>query len=295
MNARTLRLPLAVLFTALLILAAQSQPPAVRELAPGVFFWQGDHLLKQPANCTWVIFKDYVLVIDANFPGPAREIIPLIRKTTNKPIRFVFDTHWHGDHTGGNQVYVEAGAAIVCSQACDEELRTKGLKAAARLEPATITFPDRLVFDDGTHRIELTRMGPAHSKGDAVAYLPKEKVLASGDLCVNWTWGNNVGDPDADYDNWIRVLDNLAQWDIRTLVPGHGSLGTTATLRAQRAYLADMQAQVRAGLKANQTAEQLSKQIDLSKHGSFGVNADQNAGSIRAMTRNAGLRAPLAP
>ena len=292
MKARVLP---AALFTALLFLAARAQNNPVRELAPDVFFWQGDHLLKQPANCTWVVFNDYVLVIDANFPGPAREIIPLIHKTTNKPIRFLFDTHWHADHTGGNPVYTQEGAAVVCSQPCGEELRTKGQKASPKLQPPGITFPDRLVFDDGTHRVELTLMGPGHSRGDAVAYLPKEKILASGDLCVNWTWGNNVGDPDANYDNWIRVLDNLAQWDIRTLVPGHGSLGTAATLRAQRAYLADMQAQVKAGLKAGRMPEQMAKEIDLSKHGSFGANAEQNAGSIRAMTRNAGLRASLAP
>jgi glyoxylase-like metal-dependent hydrolase (beta-lactamase superfamily II) len=180
---------------------------------------------------------------------------------------------------------VEAGAAIVCSTPCDEELRTKGRKVAQPAVPASITFPDRMVFDDGTHRVELTRLGPAHSKGDAVAYLPKEKILASGDLCVNWKWGNNVADPDADYDNWIRVLDTLAQWDIGTLVPGHGSLGSVETLRGQRAYLADMQALVRSGVKAGKSADQLAKEIDLSKHGSFGVNPDSNAGSIRAMYR----------
>jgi glyoxylase-like metal-dependent hydrolase (beta-lactamase superfamily II) len=280
------RCALIAVFTALVYIAARGQGSAVRQLAPDVYFWQGDHELKQPANCTWIVFKDYVLVIDANFPGPAREIIGLIHKTTDKPIRFLFDTHWHGDHSGGNGVYAETGAAIVCSSPCDEELRTKGQKAATPAVPASITFPDRMVFDDGTHRVELTRLGPGHSKGDAVAYLPKEKILASGDLCVNWKWGNNVADPDANYDGWIRALDNLAQWDIRTLVPGHGSLGSVETLRAQRAYLADMQAQVRSGRKAGKSADQLAKEIDLAKHGSFGVNAEANAGSVRAMYRN---------
>jgi cyclase len=282
---RGLRAALLVVFTALVYVAARGQGTAVRQLAPDVYFWQGDHEKKQPANCTWVVFKDYVLVVDANFPGPAREIIELIHKTTDKPIRFLFDTHWHGDHTGGNGVYVEAGAAIVCSAPCDEELRTKGRKVPMPAVPASITFPDRMVFDDGTHRVELTRLGPGHSKGDAVAYLPKEKILASGDLCVNWKWGNNVADPDADYDNWIRALDNMAQWNIGTLVPGHGSLGGVETLKAQRAYLADMQAQVRAGIKAEKSADQLAKEIDLSKHGSFGANAEGNANSIRAMYR----------
>src|SRR5256712_43645 len=201
------RLTLVCLFTALIFIAARSESPVVRELAPGVFFWQGDHVRLVPANCTWIVFKDYVLVIDANFPQGAKEILPLIGKTTSKPIRFLFDTHWHLDHSAANSMYVEAGAAIVCSAACAEELRTKGAKTRTPPEPASITFADRMVFDDGAHRVELTRMGPAHSKGDAVAYLPKQKILVTGDLCVNWTWGNNVADPDADHDNWIRALD----------------------------------------------------------------------------------------
>jgi cyclase len=279
------RLAMLCPFTVLVFVAARSEGPAVRELAPGVFFWQGDHVRKVPANCTWVVFNDYVLVIDANFPQGAREIMPLIRKSTSKPIRFLFNTHWHLDHPAANRMYVEVGAAIVCSTACAEELRTKGAKTGTPPEPASIAFADRMVFDDGAHRVELTRMGPAHSRGDAVAYMPKEKILVSGDLCVNWTWGNNVGDPDADYDNWIRALDELAQWDVTTLVPGHGDLGTTATLRGQRAYLADMQEKVRAGLKAGKTPDQLVNEIDLSRHGSFGVNAEHNGGSIRAMCR----------
>jgi glyoxylase-like metal-dependent hydrolase (beta-lactamase superfamily II) len=98
----------------------------VRELAPGVFFWQGDHVLRKPANCTWVVFKDYVLVIDANFPWGAREILTAIRRTTDKPIRFVFNTHYHSDHTFGNGLFVDAGASIVCSKDCAAELRATG-------------------------------------------------------------------------------------------------------------------------------------------------------------------------
>jgi cyclase len=279
------RLAVLCIFTGLVFVAARSQGNPVRELAPGVFFWQGDHIRKVPANCTWIVFKDYVLVIDANFPQAAKEILPLIRKSTDKPVRFLFDTHWHLDHSAANGVYVEAGAAIVCSMPCAEELRTKGRQARVPPAPASITFADRMVFDDGTHRVELTRLGPAHSKGDAVAYLPHEKILVSGDLCVNWNWGNNVADPDADHDNWIRVLDDLAQWDMQTLVPGHGSLGKTETLRAQRAYLADMLEKVRTGLRDGKPADQLAKEADFSRHGSFGENVESNATSIRAMYR----------
>ena len=63
-----------------------------------------------------------------------------------------------------------------------------------------------MVFDDGEHRVELIRMGPAHTAGDGVAYLPKEKILVTGDLFVNGNpWGNNVADANADYEKWFDV------------------------------------------------------------------------------------------
>jgi glyoxylase-like metal-dependent hydrolase (beta-lactamase superfamily II) len=135
--------------------------------------------------------------------------------------------------------------------------------------------------------VELTKLGPGHSKGDAVAYLPKEKILFAGDLCVNWKSGNNTADRDADIPNWVRVLDRLAGWDIRTLVPGHGALGTTATLRAQGAYLDDMWKQVATGKRSGKSAAELAKSIDLRRHGNFGADPDRNAGSIRAMYNKA--------
>jgi cyclase len=292
------RITFGIVFGLLLFAAAHSEGTGVRELAPGVFFWQGDHILRKPANCTWILFKDYVLVIDANFPWGAREILPEIKRTTNKPIRFLFDTHYHSDHTFGNSLFVDDGASVVCSEECSAELKTKGKAewdkwreagahslAGARLELPTLTFADQIAFDDGDRRVEIKRLGPAHSKGDAVAYLPKEKILITGDLCVNWTWGNNMADPDADYDNWTRVLDDLARWDVRTVVPGHGSLAAADTLLAQREYIADIVRQVRTGVRATKTADQLLAEIDLSRHGSFGANVQQNAGSIRAVYR----------
>jgi len=140
--------------------------------------WQGDGSLREPANCGWVVFKEYVLVIDANFPWGAQKILPEIRRTTNKPIRFVFNTHYHGDHAFGGSVFTAQGATIVCSEDCGVESRTKGQAGWDRstetgefsLKPhhlahPTITFPERMAFDDGEHRVELIKMGPGHSKG----------------------------------------------------------------------------------------------------------------------------------
>jgi glyoxylase-like metal-dependent hydrolase (beta-lactamase superfamily II) len=292
----------------------------VAQLAPGVFVWQGDTNIRRPANCTWIIFKDYVLVIDANFPWGAREILPEIKKTTTKPLRFVFNTHYHSDHSFGNGVFMAEGATIVASAETGVEshaklgdvasgILTRGDRPGAnifeketaaetraqgyKVEHPTVLFEGRMAFDDGERRVELIRVGPGHTIGDSVAWLPKEKILIAGDLLVNWDTGNNVADRDADLDNWAKVLDQLAQWDVKIVVPGHGRVATAGSgqspadvLRGQRAYLADMTAQVRAGIKEGKTADQLAQQIDLTKHQPWGASRGANASSVRAIHRN---------
>src|SRR5215510_3924989 len=91
----------AYVFTTLAILdvlqqrQAASQVNTVKELAPGVYFHEGDIDGKGHCNNGWVIFDDYVLVVDANFPSGAKEILPKIKALTDRPIRFAFDTHHH--------------------------------------------------------------------------------------------------------------------------------------------------------------------------------------------------------
>ena len=118
------RLIIAGLFALLLFAAADTS--AVKELSPGVFVRMGDRTRNQPANTGWVVFKDYVLVIDANYPWGAKEILPEIKKTSSKPIRFVFNTHYHGDHAYGGSIFTDQGAQIVCSADCAAESVTKG-------------------------------------------------------------------------------------------------------------------------------------------------------------------------
>ena len=78
----------------------------------------------------------------------------------------------------------------------------------------------------------------------------------------------------------------MASWDVATVVPGHGPTGPAAVLKVQRAYLADMVSQVRAGIAAGKSADELVGSIDLRKHGTIANDAQANASSIRAMFRN---------
>jgi glyoxylase-like metal-dependent hydrolase (beta-lactamase superfamily II) len=293
------RCVLLSLFSALLLFAFYrtgiSQPSLVHELAPGVFVRLAEPDRKIIANSGWVIFRDYVLVIDANYPWGARAILADLRKTTNKPIRFAFDTHYHADHSFGNSVFVDAGATIVCSQDCTEESKRKNPTAwnndkgkgefdlkQWRLEHPQASFPDHMTFDDGEHRVELLRVGPAHTLGDAVAYLPKERILFTGDLCVTIA-ANNLADPDANPENWVKTLVRLEQMDVATLIPGHGPIGNRGSVQPQRKYLAAMIDGVRAGIARGQSADEVAQSLDLTEFHPNGDNAGGNRVSIRAV------------
>ena len=164
------------------------------QIAPDVYFHEGD--LKGHGHCNngWIVFEDYVLVIDGNFPSGAQEIIPKIKAITDKPIRFAFDTHHHGDHAYGNQVWVDNGAVPVAHTGVIDEMKkyetgyyggkpgrwedaAKGRKdvAASKLKPPTLLYNKDMIFDDGKHRVELLHFGVAHTHGDGFAWLPKEK------------------------------------------------------------------------------------------------------------------------
>ena len=116
-------------------------------------------------------------------------------------------------------------------------------------------------------------------------YLPKHRILISGDLVVNWAFGNNIGDSGGNPQTWIRVLDRLLDWDATLVVPGHGAPVDLQKVREQRDYLQDMLTQVQAGMRAGKTADELSREIDLRRHDSFGINPSANASSIRAVFR----------
>ena len=243
-----------ILFLFLFAGAAHAQINQVQKLAPDVYFHEGDIKGKGHCNNGWVVFEDYVLVIDANFPSGAKEIIPKIRAITDKPIRFAFDTHHHGDHAYGNQVWVNEGAVPVAHEGVLREMRkfeparwndtARGRKdvAESKLKLPTLLYTNLMVFDDGKHRVELLHFGVAHTRGDGFAWLPKEKILFTGDACVNGPF-NFMGDGDSE--QWVKTLEGAKKLGAKTICPGHGPLGTGDLLEDQQRYFVELRKEVR--------------------------------------------------
>jgi len=266
-----------------------SQINTVKELAPGVYFHEGDLRGKGHCNNGWVIFEDYVLVLDANFPSGALEIIPKIKAQTNKPIRFAFDTHHHGDHAYGNQIWLDNGAVPVAHENVVEEMRKyetgffggkpgrweveakqrEDLRAS-RLKPPSVLYKDLMIFDDGTHRVELRYFGVGHTRGDGFAWLPKERILFTGDAAVNGPF-NYMGDGDSAA--WIDTLTKVAGLKPATVAPGHGPVGDGSVLQEERAYFVALRAVVekRKGLGADRVQAEVPaiRQALLAQHATY--------------------------
>lgn len=246
----------------------------VSEIAPGVYFRK---ILTEPqfigCNQGWVVFKDFVLVIDANFPNQAEELIKEVRKTTDKPIRYVFDTHYHGDHADGNQKFIEIGATAVANENSRELFDTKGAAGfeqskksrpeeygLLKYEKPALYFPQKLVIDDGDQRVELLHFGHAHTAGDAFAWLPKHKIVFTGDACINGPF-NYTGDGDTA--SWIGVLTSLEKLPIEKVAPGHGELSDKSLVATQKRYFVELREAVQRGIDAGKSLDDIKRDIDL--------------------------------
>ncbi len=252
--------------------APTAEVGVVDQVADGVYFHQGN-LLVGHCNNGWIIFEDYVLVIDANYPSGALEIIPKIKALTDKPIRFAFDTHHHGDHAYGNQVWADNGAVAVAHTGVIDEMKKyeTGYYGGApgrwegsakerpdvngsKLKPPSVLFPREMIFDDGKHRVELRHFGVAHTHGDAFAWLPKEKILFTGDACVNGPY-NFVGD--GNVEKWVATIEEAKKLGAKIICPGHGARGAETVLNDQQKYFRSLREEVGKLLKAKKGPEQI--------------------------------------
>jgi glyoxylase-like metal-dependent hydrolase (beta-lactamase superfamily II) len=254
---------------ALWISRGEAQPGTVKEIVPGVWFREGDPSL---GHCNNIIIemKDYLIVVDANFPSGAQLALDAAKKVSSKPVKYVFDTHHHGDHAYGNPVWTKAGATTLAYVGVVEEMnryepkrwqeaateredvRALGLSTAER---PVKTFKDSpFVLEDATRRVEFHHFGWAHTRGDGFAYLPKEKVLCTGDAVVNGPY-NYTGDGNTA--NWPNVVSKAQKLDIKHVLPGHGGPADASVLEGQKQFFLELSKAVEAAVKANKKLEDI--------------------------------------
>jgi glyoxylase-like metal-dependent hydrolase (beta-lactamase superfamily II) len=302
------------------------------KIADGVYHAVGTGSLVVMSNAAVIEGDNDVLVVDSHVsPGGAWALQEELKAVTKKPIRWVVNSHFHFDHSHGNQIYGPDVQIIghdftytqmAAGKSQDSPAREffvgtlipnaiKGLESrlataktpedraniedqlsvqrnhlegtnAVRPTPPTMTLSRSMTLHRGSREIRLLFLGRGHTGGDVVVYLPKERIVATGDLLVEGP--SYMGD--AHFTEWIETIEALKQIDFETVLPGHGRAWTgKARLDHWQAYLRDFWSQAQKFHKAGTPWEEAAKLVDLR-----GQSA--NYPTIRApgITPNHGMR-----
>jgi glyoxylase-like metal-dependent hydrolase (beta-lactamase superfamily II) len=327
------------LLSLLLAVLLQAPTPALtgkaywfEKIADGVYYATASGSMVTGSNNVAIIGSRDVLVVDTGTtPAAARAFIEDLKLITTKPVRYVVDTHFHYDHTDGNQVY--AGKADIIAhdyvkQAMqtldllhrepyqtsqlvnvprridDLKMQIAGAKDAAtrqmlqqqlkvvedgfeqlkeiKLTPPNVTYSTRKVLDLGGREVQLLFLGRGHTNGDTVVFLPKEKIVATGDLMESQI--AYMGD--AQFAEWLTTLDALKRLDFDTDLPGHGMpFRGKELITAFQGYLRDLMKQAADLRKQGVTAEAAAQRVDLTAYRSSFPQIQGPGAELRGVRR----------
>jgi glyoxylase-like metal-dependent hydrolase (beta-lactamase superfamily II) len=298
------------------------------KIADGVYYASGG----VGSNNVVVVNDDDVLIVDTGTtPQAARNFLADIKTLTNKPVRYVVNTHFHYDHVDGNQIFgpevqiiahdfvrtaistfdvlhrepyntsqlvnVPAQIDRLKQQVAAERDAAKKAALSGQLKateeafaqlkelkatPPTMTYSSKLVLHRGGREIDLLFLGRGHTGGDTVVFLPKEKIVATGDLMESRL--AYMGD--AYFDEWVTTLEALKKLDADIVLPGHGiPFRDKGLITAYQAYLNDFIGQAGRLKAQNVSAEDAAKRIDLTAHAKAFPQIEGPGADLRGVRR----------
>ncbi len=240
----------------------QALAGGLAKIAEGVYSYAGASNASPQnsvaANAGIVVGEDGILVVDTLVSAKAaKEFIGDIREVSDKPIKYVVDTHGHFDHAFGNSEFEKLGAVIVAHKDCEDYLQKFGEAAlegiaefglteedieGTQIAYPSITFTDTLRIDLGGRTVELLYPGPTHSPGSIMVYVPGEKVLFAGDMLFT-DFHPFLGE--GDLEAWQEALDFMKSLGAEKIIPGHGPVSGEEDVDDMKAYLAAFDARAR--------------------------------------------------
>src|SRR5258708_50305 len=282
------------------------------QIADGIYYAPSSGPMATGGNHPIIINdRDVLLVDDGTTPAAAKALLEDMKLITDKPVRWVVNTHFHYDHTDGNSVfgpeveiigheYVRHAIAdldvihreplksdltnmpvqieslkkqlgdakdpaqratlekqLAATQADLEELKT--LKPT----PPTMSYSSKMTLFRGQREIRLLFLGRGHTQGDTVVFLPKEKLVCTGDLMESRL--AYMGD--AMFDEWVTTLDALKELQFDTVLPGHGvPFHEKSLITAYQSYLKDFTIKVAELRKQGLSAEEAAQKVDMTSH-----------------------------
>jgi cyclase len=246
-----------------------------QQLAPGVAV-----LFGAGGNIGVSYGEDGTILIDDQFAPLTEKIQKAVADLGAQPVKFLINTHWHGDHSGGNENLGKAGAVIMAHDnvrvrmASDQQTAFGAVKASPKAALPVVTYADGLKLHLNGEEVRVIHVPAAHTDGDSFIHWTKSNVIHMGDLFM---YGVSFPFVDVgsggDVRGFVTAADKaLALANEQTkIIPGHGAMATKADLQNHRNMIAGVIAKVEAGIKAGKTLDQIkaSKPAD-----GYGIKAD---------------------
>lgn len=231
-------------------------------VAKGIYMLEGSG-----GNIGLVVGDESALLIDAQYAPLTEKIQAAISEITDKPVRFLLDTHWHSDHTGGNENFARSGAIIVAHEnvrkrlASGQHMGALGMDippAAPKALPV-LTFTESITLYPGSDPVEIFHPRIGHTDGDSVVFFKNSNVIHTGDLFFNGLYPFIDADSGATLDTYIAGIDSIMpRIDNHTkIIPGHGPLSNKAEYQNFRNMLATVRDRIKAMVNQGKTVEEI--------------------------------------
>ncbi len=263
-------------FTLLLLLSfsitttAQNKEVVIKptKITDQVYMLEG-----QGGNIGLFIGEDGTFMIDDQFAKLTPKILAAIKKITDKPVNYLINTHWHGDHTGGNENMSKEGAVIVSHKNVRKRMgatsvvRGKTKPASPKAALPVITFTEDMMIHFNNDDVLISHVHNAHTDGDAHIYFTKNNVIHMGDTYFNGKFPyidlNSGGSIDGDIASAEKAL--LMADDETIIIPGHGKLSNKKELLAYKEMLVLLKSRVQEKINAGKTLEDIKKDNSITK------------------------------
>ena len=225
-------------------------------------------------NIGAVAGKEGVYIIDDQFAPLYDKITAALKKLSDQPVKFVINTHWHGDHTGGNEKFGKSGSVIVAHENVRKRMSKKNFTkifnretpAAAKAALPVVTFPDKMSIHLNGVEAKIMHFKNAHTDGDSVIYFPSLNAFHTGDIFFNGFYPYIDVDAGGSLKGIIAAVTKiLSMSNSRTkIIPGHGPLASKKDLEIYLKMLTQVNSKMAKLVKDGKTVEQIVEMKPLS-------------------------------